>query len=71
VHQRNNDPAKDDENGYGGSAGEMVKGDVAKAQAPENLTAVCLLRDHSGASLQRNINHGSPPGGLHSALPRD
>src|SRR5664279_2420814 len=47
----------------------MTERRVAQPQTPENLGSIDLLGDRHGSALQRNINHGSPPGGLHSALP--
>ena len=69
VNQRNDDAAKDDENGDGGGAGQMAEGRVTQSQTLENPGSVDLLGDRHGSALQCNINHGSPPGGLHSALP--
>jgi hypothetical protein len=47
----------------------MTERRVAQPQPLENLGSIDLLGDRHGSALQRNVNHGSPPGGLHSALP--
>src|ERR1700690_2659782 len=47
----------------------MAEPRISQTQTLKNLGSIDLLGDRDGPALQRNVNHGSPPGGLHSALP--
>src|SRR5450755_1034182 len=47
----------------------MAEPCISQTQTLKNLGSIDLLGDRDGPALQRNVNHGSPPGGLHSALP--
>jgi hypothetical protein len=69
VDEGNNDAAEDDEHAERRDPGEDAEDDIDGTQPVERLgprrDAVTL--DHS--ALQRNVDHGSPPDGLHSGSP--
>src|SRR5450631_898184 len=46
----------------------MPESRIAQSQPLENLGAIDLGIHHDGSTLKRNVNHGSPPVGLHQVL---
>src|SRR5262249_14255870 len=69
IDEGNNDPAEDDEHPDRRDAAENAEENIGDAQPLERL----LPRHHRGGldrvALQRNIDHGPPPRGLHPGAP--
>src|SRR5439155_23908844 len=67
----NKDAAENDEHPDRRGAGESTKDHVADTQPVERLGPRRYCVDLDRIALQRNVNHGSPPGGLHPSSPGD
>src|SRR5262252_281979 len=69
IDERNNDPAENDQHPDRRGAGENAEESVGGAQPAERLGPRRHGVGLNRVALQRHIDHGSPPGGLHSGSP--